>query len=148
MSSEHLLTIENARTKEQKELMEKIQKDGVCPFCKEHFTAYHPKPIIKETEYWFLTENMSPYAGTKFHFIFVYKPSHIENPSLLSPEASSDLFALLSWAAKHFSIPGGAFFMRFGESKYTGGSVAHLHAHLLMGDVDAPDHEAVRVKLG
>ena len=91
---------------------------------------------------------MSPYPGTKYHFIFVYKPTHIEDPSLLTTTETGDLFALMTWATKHFSIPGGSFFMRFGESKYTGSSVAHLHAHLLMGDVDAPDHTPVRVKLG
>jgi ATP adenylyltransferase len=148
MSRTPLLNIDNARTEEQRKLMEQIQRDGVCPFCKEYFSTYHPKPIIKETDYWYFTENMSPYAGTKHHFIFVYKPEHIENPSVLSPEEVTDLFSLLSWATERFSIRGGSFFMRFGESKYTGSSVAHLHAHLLMGDVDAPDHTPVRVKLG
>ncbi len=148
MSDSKLLDISNARTQEQRILMEQIQKDGVCPFCAEYFSKYHPKPIIKETDYWFFSENMSPYEGTKYHFIFVYKPSHIEGPGELSTEASSDLFSLLSWATKTYNIPGGSFFMRFGKSKYTGSSVAHLHAHLLMGDIDAPGHEAVRVKLG
>ena len=148
MSKAHLLNIENARTEEQRELMGRIQQDGVCPFCKEYFSTYHPKPILKETPHWYLTENMSPYPGTKYHFIFVYKPTHIEDPSLLTTTETGDLFALMTWATKHFSIQGGSFFMRFGESKYTGSSVAHLHAHLLMGDVDAPDHTPVRVKLG
>lgn len=142
------LNLDNARTPEQMELMKKIIDDGVCPFCAEHFKKYHPKPILKETEYWFFTENMSPYTGTKYHFIFVYKPAHITTSSQLSPEALTDLFNLVHSAAAEYNIPGGSFFMRFGDHKYTGGSVEHLHAHLLQGDVDAPDHEAVRVKLG
>ncbi len=148
MSDHSFLDISNARTDEQKVLMEQIQKDGVCPFCFEHFTKYHPKPILKETTHWFFTENMSPYAGTKHHFIFVYKLAHIRDIKDLSPEACTDLFTLVSWATNTYNIPGGSFFMRFGESKYTGSSVAHLHAHLLMGDIDAPGHEPVRVKLG
>jgi len=39
-------------------------------------------------------------------------------------------------------------FMRFGDTHYNGSSVEHLHAQLLQGDVDAPGHEPVRVKLG
>ncbi|MEK7510854.1 MAG: hypothetical protein AAB582_01285 [Patescibacteria group bacterium] len=142
------LNHENARTPEQKALMERIEKDGVCPFCAEHFATYHPKPILKETEYWFFTENMSPYEGTRHHFIFVYKPAHISHIDELPPEAIVDLFALVNEATHRFSIIGGSFFMRFGETRYTGSSVTHLHAHLLMGDADASDHAPVRVKLG
>ena len=60
------LQMSNARTPEQVALMQKIIDDGVCPFCAEHFKKYHPKPVLKETEYWFFTENMSPYKGTKY----------------------------------------------------------------------------------
>lgn len=148
MSAEDLLNFQNARTPEQVELMQKIAEDGVCPFCADHFKTYHPKLVLKETDYWFLTENMSPYAGTKHHFLFVYKPAHITKLSEIVPEASTDLFALLSSTIDEYEIPGGSFFMRFGDTRYTGSSVAHLHAHLIMGDVDMPGHEPVRVKLG
>jgi len=148
MADSQFLNLSNARTPEQVALMQKIIDDGVCPFCAEHFKKYHPKPIVRETDYWFFTENMSPYAGTKYHFIFVYKPAHITNPSEVAPKALADLFSLLNWATEEYQIPGGSFFMRFGDTHYTGSSVEHLHAHLLMGDTDAPGHESVRVKLG
>lgn len=148
MDDSKLLNLENARTPEQQVLMAKIIEDAVCPFCAENFTTYHPKPILKETEYWFLTENMSPYDGTKYHFILVYKPSHITTLSEISPEASKDLFSVLSATVEEYKIPGGAFFIRFGDTRYNGSSVQHLHAQLLMGDADAPGHEKVRVKLG
>ncbi len=139
---------ENARTPEQRQLMQQIEADGVCPFCAEYFATYHPKPILKETEHWFFTENISPYEGTRHHFIFVYKPSHISHLKELPQEAFLSLFELVQVVTKEFEIPGGSFFMRFGDSRYTGGSVTHIHAHLLMGDADAPDHQPVRVKLG
>ena len=142
------LNLKHARTLEQITLMQKIIDDGVCPFCKEYFAKYHPKPILKETAYWFFTDNMSPYKGTRHHFIFVYKPTHITKPGEMLPEALTDLFSLVNWAVIEYNILGGSFFMRFGDTHYTGSSVEHLHAHLLMGDVDAPEHEAVRVKLG
>ncbi len=142
------LVHENARTEEQKQLMAQIESDGVCPFCKEYFTTYHPKPILKETEYWFVTENMSPYEGTKLHFLFVYKPTHITSPSDLLPEATQDLFALVAWITETYAIQGGSFFMRFGNTAYNGSSVEHLHAQLITGTSADEGTEAIRVKLG
>lgn len=142
------LNMNHARTPEQIALMQKIIDDGVCPFCAEHFRKYHPKPVLKETDHWFFTENMSPYTGTKYHFILVYKPAHVTKPSEIVPEAMLDLFSLVNWAIDEYKIPGGSFFMRFGDTRYTGSSVEHLHAHLLQGDKDTPGHEPVRVKLG
>ena len=147
-SSKTGLLHENARTEEQRELMAQIEKDGVCPFCAEHFKKYHPKPIIKETDSWFLTTNMSPYEGTKHHFLFVYKKAHVLFPSEITPESRADLFELINWTIETYKIEGGSFFMRFGDHRYTGGSVEHLHAHVIVGDIDAPNHEPVRVKLG
>ena len=138
----------NARTEEQKELMKKIEEDGVCPFCEEHFRKYHPKPIIKETDSWFFTENMSPYEGTKHHFIFVYKKEHVSLPSEITPESRAELFELISWAIEEYNIPGGSFFMRFGEGGYNGSSVEHLHAQLLTGEQKSDETEGLRVKLG
>lgn len=142
------LNHENARTEAQKKLMAQIESDGVCPFCAEHFTKYHPKPILKETDFWFLTENMSPYEGTLHHFIFVYKPSHVSTLSAVTPEAGQDLFALLAWATKTYAIEGGSFFMRFGDMQWNGSSVAHLHAQLVVGKKKDETAEALRVKLG
>lgn len=137
-----------ARTTEQKELMEKIEQDGVCPFCREHFTQYHPKPIIKETEYWFVTTNMSPYEGTVHHFLFVYKPNHIISPADMNTEAAAELFALVGEQVTQNNMPGGAFFMRFGEGGYSGSSVEHLHAQLIIGEKRGEDTESLKVKLG
>ncbi len=147
-SSHTGLVHENARTEEQKKLMAQIESDGVCPFCAKHFTTYHPKPILKETAYWFVTENMSPYEGTKLHFLFVYKPAHITSPNELLPEAAQDLFALVAWVTETYTIEGGSFFMRFGNTAYNGSSVEHLHAQLITGATAPEGKEAIRVKLG
>lgn len=142
------LNLDNARTPEQVALMAKIKEDGVCPFCAEHFKKYHPKPIIKETDSWFLTENMSPYKNTKHHFLFVYKKAHVRLPSEIDSEGRLDLFDLIDFTIKEYDIEGGGFFMRFGDTKYNGSSVEHLHAQLVVGDIEKPGYEPVRVKLG
>lgn len=142
------VNLDNARTKEQSEVMEKIKQDGVCPFCIEHFRKYHRRPILKETDWWVVTENMSPYEGSRVHYIFVYKPKHITLPSELSHEAMVDLFTLLDWAAQETEIIGGSFLMRFGDTRYNGASVDHLHAHLITGGEGGPDKERIKMKLG
>jgi hypothetical protein len=38
--------------------------------------------------------------------------------------------------------------MRFGETKYSAGTVKHLHAQFIVPDVDQPDFEPVRIKIG
>lgn len=138
----------NARTEEQKKLMEKIEADGVCSFCYEHFSIYHPKPIIKENASWLLTTNISPYVGTTHHFLFVYKTNHKLYPHEMTRDEHADLFELVSWATKKYSIQGGSFFMRFGEAGWNGSSVEHLHAHLIVGAPESNDTEGLKVKLG
>jgi len=137
-----------ARTDEQRELMAKIETDGVCPFCEEHFRKYHPKPIIKETESWFATTNMSPYEGTAHHFLFVYKPRHIDSPVGMTAAESIELFELVNELIETHSLAGGSFFMRFGKGGYNGSSVEHLHAHLIVGTEKTESNEAIKVKLG
>lgn len=139
--------LNSARVDDQRNVMQQIVQDGVCPFCMENFTRYHKKPILREGEHWILTENQWPYDHTKYHFLAVAK-KHIETIESIPLGAMEELREHLQWAIKENSVPGGSFFMRFGDIKYTGSSVAHLHAQLLMGDVDAPGHESVRVKLG
>lgn len=138
----------NARTKEQKELMAKIEADGVCSFCAEHFKTYHPKPIFKETDFWFVTENMSPYEGTVHHFLFVYKPAHVSTLAEVALGAFEDLRECINWVNAKYAIKGGAYFMRFGDTRYNGSSVEHLHAQLVTGVIDDGDVDGIKVKLG
>lgn len=137
----------NARTEEQKRLMEKIEADGVCSFCYEHFTQYHPNPIIKENTSWLLTTNMSPYEGTTHHFFFVYKTGHKRYPHEMTRDEHADLFELVSWVIQEHNIIGGSFFMRFGEAGWNGSSVEHLHAHLIVGSRESETTEGLKVKL-
>ncbi len=139
---------ENARTEEQKKLMAQIEQDGVCPFCSEHFRRYHPKPILKESDFWFVTENMSPYEGTAQHFLFVYKPQHVTHLEDIDKEALADLLILTQWVTSTYSIDGASLFMRFGNTERNGSSVAHLHAQLIVGGKQSDGKEPIKVKLG
>lgn len=136
----------HARTDEQKNLMEKIAKDAVCPFCKENFMKYHPKPILKENAHWLITENMSPYEGTKIHLIAVYKDKHVTMSNEIPLKHMGQMFELINWAIEKYNIEGGTILIRFGNSSYTGGSVDHFHAHLIIGNAKGTDKDAMKMK--
>lgn len=140
------VNLEHTRTSEQKKVMEQIVHDGVCPFCQEHFLKYHTKPILKKGVYWMVTENAFPYNGARVHLLFVHL-DHLMHPPT-SGNHLVDLFDLLAWAREKYGVLGGTLLLRFGENKYNGASVDHLHAHLIVGDADNPEHKGVRVKVG
>ncbi len=139
--------LNHARNDEQKKLMEQIKEDGVCPFCPDHLRTYHPRPIIEETDHWFVTTNMNPYEGTSLHLLFILK-RHITKPSEMIAEETVDLFKLIGEIEKKEILPAGAILLRFGDTAYTGGSVDHFHAHLLSYPAKHGEGESVKVKVG
>ena len=88
--------------------------------------------------FWTLTDNMYPYKGAKHHLLFIHK-KHITRIDEIGKDAWLEFHSLLAYIVKERSIPGGTFFMRFGDTRYTGASVAHLHAQLVSSN---PDDEA------
>ncbi len=134
------VNLKHARTKFQREVMEKIVRDKVCPFCEPNFLKYHTKPIIKRGKHWTLTENFAPYDGSKHHLLAVSR-MHVRSFTELSAAARAELFALFARESKKRGIKGGTVFMRFGDTDYTGGSVEHLHAQLVSGVRRSPKSE-------
>nr|AIA17319.1 HIT domain protein [uncultured bacterium] len=143
---ETFVNLDNARFDNQRQVMEEIKTTGDCPFCQENLAKYHSKPVIRESTHWSLTENAYPYDGAKYHFLLIAK-IHGETLADISPNAGADLFKLLAWVEKKYAIESGAFALRFGDIRYNGASVRHLHVHLIVGDVHNPDHEKIRFKM-
>lgn len=117
--------------------MERIEKDGICPFCVDFCQGekpqYHTKPIIKETRWWVLTQNFHPYEGSVHHFLLVCK-RHITKLRELNVWEIFDAFSIFKWAEKEYRIQGGVILLRFGDPEHTGASVQHLHFQLVVGD--------------
>ncbi|MBI1838737.1 MAG: hypothetical protein HYR95_00315 [Candidatus Colwellbacteria bacterium] len=130
-----------------KQVIDRIKDDGVCPFCPEHLGRYHKKPIVTDGRYWILTDNMYPYKGAKHHILLIHK-RHIEAIVDVLPEAWSELLELVRVEAKKRSIAGGTFYLRFGDTSYTGASVTHLHANLISPDIDSKDREPILTRVG
>jgi diadenosine tetraphosphate (Ap4A) HIT family hydrolase len=115
-------------------VIEQIAKDGVCPFCPENLAKYHKLPVT-EKKHWLVTDNMYPYKPSNYHRLLIHK-AHIEHISELSPEAWAELSEIIREESKRANIAGGTFVMRFGDTKYTGASVTHLHANLVQSNPD------------
>lgn len=144
------LNFSHVHDKKQELLMKKIKKDGVCPFCKENFEKYHPKPILKRGRWWIVTENMAPYEGTEKHLMFVYLPRHVVKIEEINTGAGTELISLVSWAIKKYKIKGCSLFMRSGDTDRTGSSVEHLHAQLVVGNSTYKNKKSfsLKIKLG
>ncbi len=141
--------LDNARIDEQRRVMETIEDEAHCPFCRENLKKYHKPAILKETKHWLLTKNQWPYQNTKTHLLAIYK-EHAEKLGELEPEAGTELFELMAWAEKEFDAPGGGFAMRFGDTNYSAGTVKHLHVQFLVPDIHAANYKdkPVRLKIG
>jgi len=137
----------NTRLAEQRAAHERIRGRGHCPFCPKNLPLEHKKPILLTGNFWVVTENQYPYLNTKLHLLFILK-RHAETLGELAPEEGAELFKLLSWAENKFNIPGGGIGMRFGKTDFSGGSVLHLHAQLVVPDLDAEGYAPTFFTIG
>jgi diadenosine tetraphosphate (Ap4A) HIT family hydrolase len=113
-------------------VIDQIVKDGVCPFCPDFLEKYHKKPILHDGEFWVLTENMYPYEGTSQHLLLIHK-DHIQDFTEVSAKAWAELQTVVRKALEDRGIKGGTLLFRFGDTRFTGASVTHLHAQLTSG---------------
>ncbi len=137
----------HSRSDDQRAVMEDILAQGHCPFCPEQLPTYHKKPILKETSRWVLTESQWPYTNARVHLLAILK-RHTENIDGITFEDFTELLEILTWTQATYHITGGAFCMRFGDTALSGGSVTHLHVHIISPDLSAPEYSPIRFKIG
>ena len=138
----------HARSEHQQGVMDQIEKDNVCPFCMENLAKYHKNPILKEGEFWVVTDSQWPYKNTKHHLLAISR-THVEHINELPKGAGEELMNLFAEVTKERSIPGGGLCIRFGwnpEHGDYGSSVRHIHAHLI--EPDLTQGEKVKFKIG
>jgi len=137
----------HARTEAQRENMERIRKDKVDPFDWKHVERYHTEPILKKGRYWLITPNDYPYEGTSLHLLLIYKKD-VRLPSETAPQAWPELRQHIAWIEKTYKVKGGSLLMRFGDPSMTGGSVHHLHLHVIVGGKRRARAEKLKVTAG
>jgi len=147
MSEKPFVDLSKARVPEQRQQMERILADGVCPFCPEHFAKYHKSGIIAEGDQWIITENDYPYEYTDLHLLAITK-YHAEKLADLHDGAFDELQGHMTWAERELKIRFGGITLRFGELSNTGATISHFHAHLIVPSLDKPADKKVRFKIG
>jgi len=128
-------------------VINQIKGDNVCPFCPENLEKYHKNPILKDGNYWILTESMYPYEGAKYHLLIIHK-KHIESFGEISQEAWEEIRYLTESFLREKNIPGGTLIMRFGDTTHTGATVSHLHAQLVSPDGKNKDRKPIITRVG
>lgn len=132
---------------DQLERMNDLAKRGVCAFCPEHIEAEttHPKEV--ETRHWYVKKNDYPYENTALHLLIIPK-KHVKTTSELPKEAQAEFLILAAELEQKYNLDSYALGMRSGDMRYNGGSVEHLHAHLIVADKNQKTGDAVRFKMG
>lgn len=123
----------NARADGYREIIADIASQRVCPFCPDELLSgkWHTKPILRRSDTWLITENTHPYPNSQLHLLMIGE-QHKEFLSELTTRDLRSVLNLTNWAVIKFNIKGGGLIMRFGDTLYTGATVKHLHAHLIV----------------
>lgn len=116
-----------------------IAEKNICPFCSDHLATFHPLPR-DQREFWTLTDNQYPYKPAKHHKLIIHT-EHIEHLSQITPEAWRELGEIFQEQVAMNDMTGGVCILRFGDTKYTGGTVSHLHANLVQSNPDDPAYD-------
>lgn len=140
------VNLDNARLDVQREVMQGIIDDNVCPFCVDSLRKYHKRPIIETGEHWMLTENQWPYVNTRFHYLMI-AIQHIESILDVGPGAFEELGEMSKLVLRMENTDYGGLAMRFGDITKTGATVGHLHAHIMQASPDMPQGDKLRFKL-
>lgn len=128
-------------------VIEEILKEGNCPFCRDHFLRHHPNPIIRESDEWVVTTNGWPYPGTTHHFLLIAR-KHVERIEDLSSLAVLAFFDEYQFLVQSHKLIGATILWRSGDTRMTGASVGHLHAHIIVGSQRTDTHVPITGLVG
>lgn len=119
-----------ARSAAQRQRMEELEAAGICVFCPEHVTEHQPEPIEHTGRHWYVTKNRYPYEGAATHYLIVAR-RHVVSFDELPDEAGAELWSIKRMLKVRLQPVALATVERSGNMLYNGGSVAHLHIHLV-----------------
>jgi len=125
----HIVNPRFAKGRGYDKVIATIAGRGRCPFCPDNF-RYHKKPILHKSRGWFITESTWPYKNSQKHLLIIAL-RHKEQLRQLTTRDMAAVLYLAKWGVKKFNIKGGGLTIRFGDTNFTGATVAHIHAHLI-----------------
>jgi ATP adenylyltransferase len=136
----------NYRTEEQLAEMRRLEATGVCLFCPTNLGQN--QEVVHRTDHWSVTPNRFPYRDTRLHLLLV-PHAHVTDILDLEPAAQADFFTALGWVRGQHDLRYYALDSRCGDDAcaHGGSTIRHLHVHVIVGDVDDPAHQPVKVKV-
>lgn len=136
---------ENARTSEQLAEMRRLDAAGICLFCPEALAQHARQQILFQTRHWTATPNEFPYPGTRLHLLLV-PDQHAADLLDLTEEVRQDFWLALAAVSEKHQLSHYGLGVRNGDCRFTGATIAHVHAHVLVGDTQAADAPPVRMR--
>jgi len=128
--AEPLYNLEAARSEQQRRYMKGLAASGICIFCPQNVAAEQREPIEHSGTHWYVKRNDYPYEGALFHYLIVAQ-RHVLSFDEIPDEAGAELWAIKRELKSRLQPLAIASVERSGNMLYNGGSVAHLHVHLV-----------------
>ena len=139
-----LYCMDNHRSAEQLAKMLRLEAAGLCLFCPEGLQRY-PLQEIEKTDHWTVTHNEFPYKGTSLHLL-VLPHEHANDILDLTPAAQRDFWDTLAKIREQFGLKYYGLGIRNGDCSFTGATIAHVHAHVVVGDIASATEVPVRMR--
>lgn len=125
--------------------MERLEAAGICLFCPSGLRESQQQQILLETAHWTATLNAYPYPGTAFHGLLV-PHQHASDMLDLDPECQRDFWTALASLRERYGLRYYGLGVRNGDCRFTGGTIAHVHAHVLVPDATSATEVPVRMR--
>jgi ATP adenylyltransferase len=113
--------------------MRRLEAAATCLFCPDGLRQQAREQILLETSHWSVMPNKFPYRGTSFHLL-VIPHQHAADIIDLEPSSQCDFWSVLAIMRERFDLKHYGLGIRNGDCKLTGATVAHVHAHVVVGD--------------
>jgi ATP adenylyltransferase len=140
-----LYCMENHRTAEQLAEMERLEAAGLCLFCPDGLRSIARQKILFQTPHWIVTPNEFPYPGARLHLMLVPR-QHVGDILDLDADGQAGFWTALGWVRERYDLTYYGLGMRNGDCRYTGATVRHIHAHVLVGDPAVAATTPVRMR--
>jgi diadenosine tetraphosphate (Ap4A) HIT family hydrolase len=125
----------NVRGPDQLAEMQRLEDAGICLFCPDGLRGHSRNAVVHRTAHWSVTPNAFPYPGTRLHLLLV-PHQHAGDLLDLDPDARADFWTTLAWVRDSYGLSYYGLGVRNGDCRYTGATITHVHAHVLVGDPD------------
>jgi ATP adenylyltransferase len=140
-----LYCTDNYRTEQQLEEMRRLEAAEICLFCPAPLREHARQRVILETAHWSVTPNEYPYKGTLLHLLVV-PHQHVNDMLDLDEESLADFWTVLKTIRERFGLGHYGLGVRNGNCSFTGATIAHVHAHVLVGDPALDPEVPVRMR--